>query len=633
MKLSSHRDLLLVIISSLAVLIISWLQLVKGNALTFIEYISILLLPGYSIITAILPSEEKMEWSLRAGVGFVLGLFFVLFLPLILESLKMGSYNENILLILAVLFSLIAMARRKDPIPEEPHYDGKQLTLDESVERAAELREKVLNEDDYHEYYDEEIETPEEEIPEGDYDDETHEDERQGSIPLTVDEEVTAYTYPTEYEEEMDKPIWMDEEVYEKSGFSGWYSFLIKIFLVILLMGVFFFVLDFLGWDTGFLKEISQYSMELIVLSTIILVAMILLPRLLASEEDVHSEDEKVPDDEILEEVPYEKETTDKLVTSEEVGWEEERIIPSDSESRDHLPDEELKKTVPSYEPRNYYSDIILIVALTLLSVAFIIIPPLNKSFIRTILGILLVLFIPGYSLIAALFPRWGDLDGIERGALSFGLSIAVTPLIGLALNYTPWGIRLDPILISLTIFTMAMCLIAYFRRRMLPDEEKYFVPLGEFSKQIKGSFESESRTEKILSIILIISIILAISTTVYIIVKPKQGEKFTEFYILGPGGKASDYPTSLTNGQKGEVIMGVVNHEYATTDYKILVKVKNYTLHNQTLTLKNGEKKEIPFNFTAGNSGNKKMQFLLYKLPDQKTAYRSLHLWLNITT
>ncbi|MDD3754758.1 MAG: DUF1616 domain-containing protein, partial [Methanobacterium sp.] len=425
MKLSSHRDLLLVIISSLAVLIISWLQLVKGNALTFIEYISILLLPGYSIITAILPSEEKMEWSLRAGVGFVLGLFFVLFLPLILESLKMGSYNENILLILAVLFSLIAMARRKDPIPEEPHYDGKQLTLEESVERAAELREKVLNEDDYYEYYDEELETPEEEIPESDHDDETHEDKRKRSIPLTVDEEVTADTYPTEYEEEMDKPIWMDEEVYEKSGFSGWYSILIKIFLVILLMGVFFFVLDFLGWDTGFLKEISQYSMELIVLSTIILVAMILLPRLLASEEDVHSEDEKVPDDEILEEVPYEKETTDKLVTSEEVGWEEERIIPSDSESRDHLPDEELKKTVPSYEPRNYYSDIILIVALTLLSVAFIIIPPLNKSFIRTILGILLVLFIPGYSLIAALFPRWGDLDGIERGALSFGLSIA----------------------------------------------------------------------------------------------------------------------------------------------------------------------------------------------------------------
>jgi uncharacterized membrane protein len=58
------------------------------------------------------------------------------------------------------------------------------------------------------------------------------------------------------------------------------------------------------------------------------------------------------------------------------------------------------------------------------------------------------MLFLPGYALIATLFPRKGDLDGIERIALSFGLSIAITPLLGLGLNYTPFGIRLTPILI-----------------------------------------------------------------------------------------------------------------------------------------------------------------------------------------
>nr|WP_243687988.1 DUF1616 domain-containing protein [Methanobacterium formicicum] len=145
----------------------------------------------------------------------------------------------------------------------------------------------------------------------------------------------------------------------------------------------------------------------------------------------------------------------------------------------------EIHKEPPSFKPRNHYLDIIIVAAITLLTVAFVLIPPLNKTFIRTILGVLLVLFIPGYSLIAALFPKWGDLDGIERAALSFGLSIAVTPLIGLALNYTPWGIRLDPILVSLTIFTLAMVTIAFLRRRRLPDEEKFFVPFGEFTKKI----------------------------------------------------------------------------------------------------------------------------------------------------
>ena len=98
-------------------------------------------------------------------------------------------------------------------------------------------------------------------------------------------------------------------------------------------------------------------------------------------------------------------------------------------------------------------SDIILVWLITALCVVFVLTPVLNDTFIRVILGILLILFIPGYSLIAALFPKKDDLDGIERTALSFGLSIAVTPLIGLLLNYTPFGIRLEPILISLSIF------------------------------------------------------------------------------------------------------------------------------------------------------------------------------------
>ena len=105
----------------------------------------------------------------------------------------------------------------------------------------------------------------------------------------------------------------------------------------------------------------------------------------------------------------------------------------------------------------------------------------MNDTVIRTILGLFLILFIPGYSLIAALFPKKDDLDGIERIALSFGLSIAITPLIGLALNYTPWGIKLSPILISLSIFTIIMVIIAYIRRRRVPEDEKFYVNFSGF--------------------------------------------------------------------------------------------------------------------------------------------------------
>ena len=124
--------------------------------------------------------------------------------------------------------------------------------------------------------------------------------------------------------------------------------------------------------------------------------------------------------------------------------------------------------------------DLALVILFTLLCIPFVLIPPLNEiSPIRIILGLPLVLFLPGYSLIATLFPRKDDLDAIERIALSFGLSIAITPLLGLALNYTPFGIRLSPVLIVLSVFTISLAMGAYVRRSWIPEGERFGVDFG----------------------------------------------------------------------------------------------------------------------------------------------------------
>ena len=126
-------------------------------------------------------------------------------------------------------------------------------------------------------------------------------------------------------------------------------------------------------------------------------------------------------------------------------------------------------------------ADLALVIALTLACILFVMVPPLNETPVRVLLGLLLVLFLPGYSLIAALFPKRDDLDGIERIALSFGLSIAVVPLLGLALNYTPFGIRLVPILIVLSMFTISLAVVACVRRCWLPEGERFVARVGEF--------------------------------------------------------------------------------------------------------------------------------------------------------
>ncbi|MDE1854263.1 MAG: DUF1616 domain-containing protein [Thaumarchaeota archaeon] len=77
--------------------------------------------------------------------------------------------------------------------------------------------------------------------------------------------------------------------------------------------------------------------------------------------------------------------------------------------------------------------------------------------YVRYVFGSLAVLFLPGYTLIEALYPKKEDLDGLERLALSIGLSLALVPLVGLLLNYTPWGIRLDPIVVSLSLLDISL--------------------------------------------------------------------------------------------------------------------------------------------------------------------------------
>jgi hypothetical protein len=93
---------------------------------------------------------------------------------------------------------------------------------------------------------------------------------------------------------------------------------------------------------------------------------------------------------------------------------------------------------------------------------------------VRWVLGSMFVLFLPGYVTVEALFPKGRDLDGIERFALSVGLSLAVVPLIGLILNYTPWGIVLTPIVIALAVFTVALALFALGRRFSLSIESSH---------------------------------------------------------------------------------------------------------------------------------------------------------------
>lgn len=341
---------------------------------------------------------------------------------------------------------------------------------------------------------------------------------------------------------------------------------------------------------------------------------------------------------------------------------------------------------------------ILIIDILTVLLILTIIFIP--SSVMRIILGLPFLLFFPGYMLVAALFPRnlplfkssaagesslrngeemedkgkatplpkllpsrgrggseegrrvKGGMDGIERLALSFGMSIAVVALIGLGLNYTAWGIRLEPVLYSMATFIIVMSAIALLRRRRFEKTEitqEYFFKVPDWEG---------NALNKTLTIILSISIVGAIGVLGYAVAFPKVGEIFTEFYILGLNGKAQNYPaefamknnqvtgvkygdaTQPTASALGRVVLGIVNHERQNASYSIIVKIDgeqvniNYAGKNISqlqIELQQGEKWEQEIAFAPNHIGdNQKVEFLLY-MDNASAEENALHLWVNV--
>jgi len=174
-----------------------------------------------------------------------------------------------------------------------------------------------------------------------------------------------------------------------------------------------------------------------------------------------------------------------------------------------------------------------------------------------------------------------------------------------------------------------------------------------------EGLFPDGSSTvDRLLSVILVLVILIAIATTVYVIVSPKEREHFSEFYILGEKGMAADYPDQISVGLPYPMFIGVGNHEYrnmsytietwaAFTEFDIATNSTSIQamdpLGRQSLTLAHNETRVIPWNLYLEKTGYNRMEFLLFNesVPGPgvtgrdriNTSYRDLHLWINVSS
>jgi uncharacterized membrane protein len=355
---------------------------------------------------------------------------------------------------------------------------------------------------------------------------------------------------------------------------------------------------------------------------------------------------------------------------------------------------------------RRLPADLAAVVALVVLTVLAVLLPVVSETPLRVVLGLPFVLFVPGYAFIAALFPEAGEsptadgsagdeapdtgsagdespdagdrsgIDGIERVALSFGLSIAIVPLIGLVLNFTPWGIRLVPILASVSGFTLIAVAAAAVRRRELPEEERFRVPYRAWVAAGRAELlEPDSRGDAALNVLLVLSIVLATASVGYAVAVPKQGEQFSELYLLTEGEDgdlvADDYPTEFVRGEPRSLVVGIGNQEHRTVEYTVVTELQAVEIErsgngsvgtnasvnasasagNVSMTVL--EEEEIrrfetelahnrtwirPHNVTPTLTGEDlRLTYLLYESappedPTVDSAYRAVWLWVNVS-
>jgi len=294
------------------------------------------------------------------------------------------------------------------------------------------------------------------------------------------------------------------------------------------------------------------------------------------------------------------------------------------------------------------------------------------NDILRVLLGLPLLIFIPGYLFLLSIAPNHSEkaeMDSIHKLAFSIGLSIAIISLDGIILFYTPFGFQLNSIVISLLLIVTLSGGIAAYRRHKLQRLNPHPLTLR------LPSIRSKSRMDKILLFILTCAILLTLFTAILISFLPIKQESFTEFYILGASGSTIHYPKSLKIGDEAVVTIGLVNHEHKTIDYTIEIwlvnqtlvydntsKTMNTTYHEMiylekiNTTLNDAENSDVlewqpqweqNYTFSYNKTGRYTLMFLLFTSPapeyvplqnyreiaasEIENAYQSIYIWLNI--
>lgn len=270
-------------------------------------------------------------------------------------------------------------------------------------------------------------------------------------------------------------------------------------------------------------------------------------------------------------------------------------------------------------------TDFIIIFSLNALLIALMALGEMGLGgilgFLRAALGLFFVLFPPGYALQAALLPRREQLGTLERLALSFGLSLAILPVLGLLLD---GQIFLWQSTLFLTGFTLLTGIVALYRRSRAAREE---VQAGETESSLGAEWFSLKALQKARLALLVLAVLSGLGLALFTIFTPQP---YTEFSLLGDSDIAENYPLEVRAGEQFTLKAGVQNHEGRDATYSIQVALAGQPLAGTAaFEVPDGEQVTLALPLTAPTPGNgQRLEITLLRAGQ---VYRRLYLRLDV--
>jgi uncharacterized membrane protein len=179
------------------------------------------------------------------------------------------------------------------------------------------------------------------------------------------------------------------------------------------------------------------------------------------------------------------------------------------------------------------------------------------------------------------------------------------------------------------TALVLVLSAMAYYRRLSVPHDERFVLSVS----LPRWVWPRRSFTGKALTVLAAATALIAAGTFVFAFFNPLDRETFTEFYLLGPDGRAGNYTQELALGQTMTTTVVVVNEEQEPMAYEVEMRV-NGTPHGDRIAVTDlapGDTWKSQVRFTASQASTHKVEFLLYR-DGQSEPYRRVHLWLEVS-